>query len=341
MDVNALTAELAGKLGLKKAAQRDAAAGIPARDATELTGAEVKAIAEVEKAGQKAVKMLGVHYQESENAIRKCGDMLADVWKRRHVANNQPPSTNDLDIFRIARDGAVAAYNQFKSDNELRREASGDDRFVQFIWALVIMVIEGVFNAYFFAPVSEFGLAGGFFSAFMFSFANVASAFVGGALGLRYANHCEPAKKLGGIICAGLCLLGCAAIVSLSSWYRGHIDLLRGDGSETLALDAWNESVSSLENGNLRGLIASLHSFLLLFLGTLCALLGFWKGYEFDDPYPGFGGMFRQKEEAAENYNDMKAEHDDRMQAWRIDRNGTLREMARDLEQSVSAMQVI
>ena len=340
MDVNALTAELAGKLGLKESAQRDAAAGIPARDATEPTGAEVTAVAEAEKAGQKAVKTLGIHCQETEGAIRKCGSVLADVRKRRQAADDQPPSASDLEILRIARDGAVAAYNRFKSDNGLLREASGDDRFVQIIWALVIMVVEGAFNSYFFAPASEYGIAGGFFAAFFFSFANVACAFVGGALGLRYANHCDPAKKLAGALCGIACILGCAVVVSLSAWYRGHIDLLRAEASETLALDAWRASIESLRGVDLWGLIASLHAFLLMFVGALCALFGFWKGYEFDDTYPGFGGMFRQKEEATENYNDAKAEHDERMKAWRNGRNGALREMGRDLEQTASAMRV-
>ena len=340
MDVNALTAELSDRLGLKESAQRDAAAGIPAQSATEPAGAEIQAIAEAEKAGRKAAKMLGSHCQESESAIQKCGNALSDVRRQRQMADDQPPFADDLDVLRIARDGAVAAYNQFKSDNGLRREASGDDRFVQIIWAIVIMVVEGACNSYFFAPASEFGLAGGFFVAFFISLVNVAFAFAGGALGLRYTNHCEPGKKLGGILWGAVCFLICAVVVSLSAWFRGHIDALGVDASDNLMLDAWEASLESLKNADFWGLISSLHAFLLMFVGVLCALFGVWKGYEFDDPYPGFGRMFRQKEEAAENYNYAKSEYDERMRAWRSGRKGMLREMLRNLENAVNAMQV-
>ena len=343
MDVNALTAELAGKLGLKEAAQRDAAAGIPPRDGTELTGAEVKAIAEAEKAGQKSAKMFGVHCQETNSAIRKCRNTLADVRKRRQAADDQPPSASDLEILRIARDEAVAAYNRFKSDNGLLRGAAGDDRRVQIIWAIVVMLLEGLGNSYFFAPVSEFGLLGGFFLAFAVSVVNVACAFVGGVLGLRYAvNHRHPFKNILGLGCFAVALLLCVLVVALSAWFRGHVDALRQEEVDIAALQfkAFAASVDSLRGGDFWGLLTSLQSFLLLFLGALCALIGFWKGYEFDDPYPGFGGMFRQMQEATGSHNDAKAAHYEQVKAWRTGRNGVLREMAENLEQLASAMRV-
>ena len=343
MDVNALTAELAEKLGLKDAAQRDAAAGIPARNAVGPAGAETQAVVEAEKVGGKEVERLGVHCRETEGAIRKCGETLDSVRRRRQGMDDKPPAADDLEVLRIARDGAIAAYNQFKSDNGLRLDASGDDRLVQVIWALFVVIIEGAFNSYFFAPISEHGIAGGFFAAFAISFINVACAFVAGALGLRYANnHQNAGMKLLGLVCfCVFVLFGCAVVVSLSAWFRGHVDVLRQNNIDIAALEsqAWGLAVDSLKDADLAGLVSkSPQSFMLLIIGALCAIFGVWKGYEYDDPYPGFGRMFRNKEEAMTAYNEAKAEHDEKAASWRREKSGALREMARNLEQDKDEM---
>ena len=342
MNITALTAELSAKLGLQNAARRDAVHGIPKQNATEMTGAETEAVTEADRAGQQAVTQLGEHCRGTEQAIQACRATLPTIQPRRQAVGDQPPLRDEEEINRAEadRNAARANYNRFKANNQLDRDASGDDRFVQLIWASVIIIIEGLFNSYFFAPATAYGIVGGFIAAFFFSFANVGFAFVGGALGLRNINHCDAGRKLFGLIIFLLFLSVCIIIVFLSAWYRGHLDAARVTNTvtPTLAFDAWQASVGSLRSADFWALIASMNSFLLMFVGALCALFGFWKGYEFDDPYPGFGGMFRQKEQAQENYDDIREAHEKRVAKWRDDRNLELQNLLQSVEQAGNAV---
>lgn len=338
MNINELTAELAEKLELGESAQHDAVNGIPGQNATEMTSAEVSAIGAAEGIGRRAVNQLGAHCQSSEKAIQQCEDMLLEVRQQRQRTGDQPPEEDQAEINRVKqdRDRAIADYNLFIADNQLQRSATGDDRFVQIAYAGVIIIAEGFLNAYFFANATPYGFVGGLLLASFISLVNVGFAFVGGALGLRYLNHRADEKKLIGLICFLICFLICVLVVAMSSLLRGHIG--SGEVTESLMTVAWDASVNSLLTLNFIDLIASLQSFLLLFVGALCALLGFWKGYEFDDHYPGFGRMYRNKERAIEHCNEVIEEQKEQVEQWRNDRIGRLQEMLHNVEQAVSAL---
>jgi len=51
-----------------------------------------------------------------------------------------------------------------------------------------------------------------------------------------------------------------------------------------------------------------IQSWLLFFLGLFFAGLGFWKGYGFDDPYPGYGRVARRWQEAEQAYHNCREE---------------------------------
>ncbi|MGI9228676.1 MAG: hypothetical protein ACR2P9_02330 [Gammaproteobacteria bacterium] len=337
MDINALTNELAEKLGLKEAAQQNALAGMPAQDATGLTGAEIGAVEEAKKAARKALHALDVLCQNAKDSIQNCSETLARGRKQRQVimASVPPVSKNVLEALDKGINQTSAAYAKFKADNRLQREASGGDRFTQTVWAFFVVIVEGLFNSYFFASASEYGLAGGFFFAFFFSFANVGCAFLGGVLGLRYAGHCDPAKKLAGVLLSLTFVLVCMVVVCLSALYRGHLDLLRGAVlPEKLAFEAWGAALDSLKHLDFWGLIVTPEAFLLMIVGVFCAFIGFWKGYEYDDRYPGFGTMLRQKENARENYkNALNA-----LEKQRSDRNVKLQKVSEDIDRAVNTM---
>ena len=350
MNIPEITNQLTDRLGLKETARKDALAGVPAQSAADLTAAELEAVESAKQAAQDAVRTLDAHHQKAKESVQSCEQICHDkplaIRKRQQEDTAKLAALDgrqeDLQELERARNGASAAYNKFKAENELQREPFDDDRFTQIIWVIVVVIVEGLFNSYFFATASAYGLAGGVFAALFFSLANVGCAFIGGVMGLRYANHRDPAKKLFGILWASACLCGCVLVVCLSALYRGHLDdLSQTSAIETLQLEAWEASLISLRNLDVWDLIASLNAFLLMFVGAICAFLGFWKGYEFDDPYPGFGKMLRQKEAAKEKHQEAKEELENRAIQIEADGKMATETAMQNMNSASNAMQAV
>ena len=338
MDVNALVAEVSERLGLERAAQRDALAGLPKRH-SKLTDTENGAIAEAERCGRKEVQRIDDCLAKAREAIQDCDSTLTQTGPQRQLVENQsPPPAADLGGLAEDRDSAIAAYNAFKVDNGLVRDATGDDRVTQLAWAGVIILLEAAVNAYFYMPITELGLLGGLFVALISGLVNVAIAFFGGAAGLRFLSHIDPLKKLGGVLASIVCLAICALVVSLLALYRGHVDALHAEDLDALTIrnEAWRLALASLQNLDVWALFSSLNSFLLVFVGILCAVVGFWKGWSYDDPYPGYGRMLRRKDEAVEAHENARQNDQKRQSQWRDGRLTALRAAASDLTRATA-----
>jgi hypothetical protein len=73
-----------------------------------------------------------------------------------------------------------------------------------------------------------------------------------------------------------------------------------------------------------------IQSWLLFFLGLFFAGPGFWKGYGYDDPYPGYGRVARRWQEAEQAYLDCRQE---RLEQASAIRDETRKELDRTIEQ--------
>lgn len=341
MKVNTLAEELKERLQLEDKALQDALAGLPSRDATELTPAENEAIDNASAAGEKEIADAVQCRDETVEALRDCKKVLQEVNRARQgIAAETPPATPDMTSLIEARDRTKAHYTAFKARHKLQRDVEGDDRLEQVIWAVVVVVGESIFNAYFYAPISDHGHLGGLFIALFVSVVNVAFAFIGGVLGLRFLSHVEPTNKLGGLIAFCMCLCICTLVVTMSALFRGHADAMSASALDTrmLVASAWQASVDSLLALDVLGLLASLHSFLLALVGAICAIIGFWKGRNFDDPYPGFGAAYRQTENAQIALDDAHREADERQREWQQEHKEKLLEQSHKLDRSKSRM---
>lgn len=329
MDTNQIKEKIAARLGLDADAVQSARTETPATDATALSGHESGIMAAARQFGQKHIALLDTLREETGKAADVCEKMLRNSEvQRRQAVNIKPPESN-MDDMRQAQNSAISAYKRFQNDNKLLRDASGDDRLVQFIWIIVIIIVESALNSHFFAPASGHGVLGGFATASFISIVNVGFAFWAGVLGLRYAkNHCNPAANLGGLFWFLLCILVCAMMISLATFYRGHIETFRSDDLDSVKIAelASAMAVKSLLTVDVSGLFSSVDSVILFFAGMLCAMAGVWKGYEYDDPYPGFGAMWRQKEDAVLRYQDEQQQHNTRINLWRQNQGGNIKQ---------------
>ena len=314
---------------------------MPSQDATALTPAENEAVDSAGDAAQRKVSGAEQCRAETVEALGECKTAFQEVHRARQaIAGETPPAIPNMTALTEARDRTKAHYTAFKVQHKLRRDAAGDDRLVQIVWAVVVVVVESIFNAYFYAPISDLGLLGGLFTALFVSVVNIAFAFIGGALGLRYLSHIEPAKKLIGLFAFLLCLSICALVVTMSALFRGHADAMSANALDTgmLMTAAWRASVDSLMALDVLDLLASLHSFLLALVGAICMIVGFWKGRDFDDPYPGFGAAHRQRENAQIALDDAREEADERQREWQREHKRKLLEQSQKLDRSKSRM---
>ena len=342
MDVERFVDELRERLQLEAEAQKNAIDGSPKRDATTLTPAEHRAVAAAEEVAKNEIQIAGRSRENASTALNNCESALAEVvLARQDIEGETQPAVRNMEALINECASERAAYAAFKANHELMGNPTGDDRLVQVVWAAVVVALESIANAYFYMPISDLGLLGGFFTALFVSLANVACAFLGGTLGLRYLSHKEPAKVLGGIIALLACVCICALVVALSALFRGHADAMGSEEFDTAMLTAraWQAAVYSLIDLDVLGLLASLNSFLLTFVGVLCAVIGFWKGREFDDPYPGFGAAYRRKEKAQEAYDDACREEDERQREWQQNHQKKLRKENDKLVRSQAKME--
>ena len=329
MDINATAENIAKHLGLVGQAQGDAQNNMPSGNGRWPIMASI--IPEVQKCGARELGIISAAKQNAEEAISTFEATVTQVNSQLNNLAGDLGLKDALSRAQVGENTAIAAYKTFKSENGLIRDASGDDRIAQIIWAMVIVVIEGLLNCHFLAPAFN-GLVEAFFAAFFVSFINVGFAFIGGALGLRYLiNHCNVNKQLGGLIGFLICLSICLLTVLLSAWFRGHVDVLKQEDIDLLEISAqaWTNSLQDLQSINLWGAISSISSFLLVFVGLLCSFFGFWKGYKYDDSYPGFGDMYRTKINASEARQEVQSEYQQRQKEQQTERE-RLRRQRRD-----------
>lgn len=174
--------------------------------------------------------------------------------------------------------------NSFRHMHRLDHQGRHSARYPESnVWHLAIlffsMLVEGVANMSFFPQ--DLGLIGGFTTAFLVSLANVAVCFVVGWIFLRQVNHVKLYRKLLG---GGVFVLTLVLIFGLHSSVAQFREL---------AVRTPDATFFNALTFDPRGL-SDVESLLLLAIGWVISVVAFWKGYTFDDPYPGFGEIYRE-----------------------------------------------
>lgn len=176
------------------------------------------------------------------------------------------------------------------------------DLLLHLSWIALCIAIETVVNAFFFE--NERGLLGGAVVAFAVSIVNIGLAGVLGYF-FRYINHRFPAERILGWSCLGLFVLTTIFLNSVFSTFRSAYQLVSDPGDIRQTTAAFKEALANAST------IFSLHipftdilSFVLFFVGCLLGIYAFYKGYTFDDPYPGHGARDRRYRAARMRYQE-------------------------------------
>ena len=296
------TDRIAEEIGLEAEARRLGMASLPTADDAELTGIESRIVRRVEKARQDflawGADQLKILNQEIERRdltplLNKAGQ--ADKEFERNASSLLAEKEQVLqELAANARD-ASSELEEFKARHRLNRQAAYPDRaeaFFRFSLLILLIVMEGVLNAVFFAKGISTGLVGGFVYAASFAFVNVTFAYLWGCWMLPNLNHRNPFRKIIGVFSAPAALATAFGIALLIAHFR---DALSG-----IAEDAPRAALASFRNHPLE--LMEVQSWVLFGVSFLFALIALADSYGMDDLYPGFGAASRRRKRAVDAY---------------------------------------
>jgi hypothetical protein len=220
------------------------------------------------------------------------------------LANDRTRLVNAAEL-RIRAD---ADLRYFRARNDIQEEASFPDSRYWHIGLLFLFTLgEILVNAFFYE--NSDGLLGGITVATGIAFLNIGAAFALG-FGFRFKNLVDVDKKIAGWSCLVAFILLSIFCNSLFAAFRSEYQLVV-DASENAQVfqafqKAWPEALLIFR---LDPHFQDHWSFLLFAIGILLSILAFYKGYTFDDRFPGHGRKTRVYRAALE----AEAEQQDRV----------------------------
>jgi hypothetical protein len=181
---------------------------------------------------------------------------------------------------------AESDLQSFRQEHRLARNAiypKGGKKALHVSVVFVLVTIEAIFNATFFATGLDTGLVGGFLQAAVLAMLNVGVAFLFGLTLVRNMFHRKPARKLIGILSLLAALLSMLCVSFAIAHFRGALvaDL---PSPEKAALDALLQTPLDLDDLQSWGLVC-----VSLCFAGFALVEGVWM----DDRCPGYGKVDR------------------------------------------------
>jgi hypothetical protein len=193
---------------------------------------------------------------------------------------------------------ALKYLKSFREEHKINRPFLEETRksiYTLTIVVAVMLIIEVVINAGFFAETSPQGMFGGAFYALMFALVNVAiSGFAG--MFSRYKNHRSFFLKLLGL---SVIIIFLCSTVLLNVGIGLYRDALEATGDAKLASAAWFTQIENQEF-----MLQSIKSVVLAIMGVMVSLYTVTKTYGSLDPYPGYSAVAQRVENALQTYAD-------------------------------------
>jgi hypothetical protein len=204
--------------------------------------------------------------------------------------------SGDIRELRAMAVARTAEFTAFQQKHRLARlPRLPKRRRLSFALLFVFILGESLLNGLFFQTGSDLGLVGGVGLAFGLSAINIITGFLNGRVFLPFKNSVNwLLAALSMVAFLGLE----AGLVVFNGFVAHYRDLYEVSGDALQVQVAW----SALADTPLG--LRSITSWMLFAAGVFFSGLATWKGYEFDDPYPGYGAMERRRLEATIAYDD-------------------------------------
>lgn len=217
---------------------------------------------------------------------------------------------DDADSARDHHDETVVELQHFKQQHSDRIGKRTPDikKNVEQTLAilLLIMIIEGCFNALLFKDAQSSGLMGGMMVAFGISAVNVLTGVLAGFFGLRYLNHPEKGFKIAGGVVAGILIMFGIMLNFFIAHFRDAVEVSLHAAQDAGSLAGF--SMFDISPGTVVGSmfpnifgLDSLVAIGLLLIGLTIFGVAIYEGYDkISDRYPGYGRVWRKERLAYE-----------------------------------------
>lgn len=186
---------------------------------------------------------------------------------------------------------------RFKDDNHLSQDARYPESKVLHLAVLfLILAVEGAINAVFFSD-NPYGWLGGLVPASTIAAANVGVCFIAGRWLLPQLKlNSWGVRKWGGLILLLVCVAFVIALHLAAAHLREALQQSAGvDYFVSLAFDPRT--------------LQDTQSLVLIGLGLVTSVVAAIDGYTFDDPYPGYGIVYREWKTLDEKAHEQKREY--------------------------------
>ncbi len=301
----ALAASLERRLGVKRRARADAAAGRPGDDDLAADAeAEIQAAVDAECAPLLAER-IGVA-QRLETLLRRYAPPAADFalltgQSRLPLAQIETRRRSELAALRARAAAERADVETFRRIEERVFGAKLPESSILSTGLLVaLMAVEAIASAPIFASVNETGLVNGYVTAIVMSALNAVLGFLGGFFGVRYTTHARPVAKAMGYGATALAIAVAAGFNLFMAWWRAESEIAPDSADAT----SW------------AGLLATGPSITLIMLGGIVFLMALYEGAtKFGEAYPGYGKFERHAQDAEAEFRDAMDEVADEMHA--------------------------
>jgi hypothetical protein len=299
------TEKVAKDLALEERARSEGEACRPAADSDSFDIVESEIVSTVEQERNTAFDELQQQLATYDDRLANLRIQSVPLLVRSAVKDSVQEFTarsrtwiNDLGIEREEVGKATSTLQRFQAKHDLDRPARFPNSFIMhYAWVLIVVVIEAVMNGYFFSKSNDHGLIGGVFQAILIAVLNVGVAILISRFGIRQLNHRGTVRKRIGWIA----LLSLVAAIPAFNLFVAHFrdGLILATTSSPLA-EATTRALEAL--GRLSVTLHDFESYVLWGLGSIFAVIASFKGYTDDDPYPGYGTVYRQWRDLHEAY---------------------------------------
>ncbi|MFM2084321.1 MAG: hypothetical protein RLY95_1139 [Pseudomonadota bacterium] len=258
-------------------------------------------------------KKIAEHLQQVEVLNADCisklnNDLLEGVF-RSSLADEE----HSLVITCAKEMETRAALNGFKIRNLINEPAHyPEDLIFHFALLLAFVALETAVNAFFYQGSA--GLIGGAVVALSVSVVNMGVAAFLGYMH-RHKNLPEIKEKVIGYVSLGAFIVLALVLNLIFSTFRVQHELLQtqlvqdniAEPTTAMLVAAFKTAVvDAFEVFLFKFPSIDIMSFVLFFVGTLCSLLAFWKGYTSSDKHPGYAQMDRVHKAALDAYANVK-----------------------------------
>ena len=200
---------------------------------------------------------------------------------------------------KAVREG-TREYEDFRNKARLQRLPYEGRRRTALLLIIAFGCVETVLNASLLMDVNPFGLVGAFIQMGLITAVNILI----GALGVGFALRCRHLVRKLHRAAAWLVVVAIVPSIGTFNLLVGHFR----DSMQARMQNSDAETVTQVTNDTWQRMTSgplgfdSFESSLLVILGMLFFGIASWKGYQWDDPYPGYGRRHRQLNTLKEEY---------------------------------------